>query len=322
MSVGSVRVGISSWADQALIEDGTFYPRRSMSAEARLRFYAGVFDTVEINSSYYAIPDVRHAVRWVERTPPGFVFSIKAYSLMTGHHPRLAALPADIRAALPARPALTPRGEVEWGSFPPDAVDHAFRLFRAAIRPLAEGGKLGYVLVQLAPWVRYGARRLDYVASLAERLPGLRVAVEFRDRSWFPDHADETLAVLRDAGLAHVIVDAATAAGAVPRVTRATAPTAVFRLHGRNAEGWLRQVRGEEPAVREKYDYLYTEPELRELVPDVEAMATEAEEVFISFNNNNRDYPVRNALMLRRLLGQPVPAFPSQPQLLPPDSSA
>jgi uncharacterized protein YecE (DUF72 family) len=320
--VAGVRVGISSWADQALIEDGTFYPRRSMSAEARLRFYAGVFDTVEINSSYYAIPDVRHAVRWVDRTPPGFLFSIKAYALMTGHHPRLAALPAEIRALLPAHPALTPRGEVEWGSFPADAIDHAFRLFRAAIRPLVEAGKLGYVLVQLAPWVRYGVRRLDYVASLPERLPGLRVAVEFRDRSWFPDHADETLAVLREAGLAHVIVDAATAAGAVPRVTRATAPTVVFRLHGRNAEGWLRQLRGEEPTVREKYDYLYTEPELRELVPDVEAMATEAEEVFISFNNNNRDYPVRNALIMKRLLGQPAPALPSQPPLLPPDPPA
>lgn len=55
----SVRIGISSWTDAALIEEGTFYPRRSMTAEARLRFYAGVFDVVEVNSSYYAIPDVR-----------------------------------------------------------------------------------------------------------------------------------------------------------------------------------------------------------------------------------------------------------------------
>jgi len=50
--VGRIRVGISSWADPALIEEGSFYPKRSMSAEARLRYYAGVFDTVEVNSSY------------------------------------------------------------------------------------------------------------------------------------------------------------------------------------------------------------------------------------------------------------------------------
>ncbi len=103
-------------------------------------------------------------------------------------------------------------------------------------------------------------------------------------------------------------VDAPVGAGAVPRVSAATGPAAVFRLHGRNADGWLRQLRGEEPAVREKYDYLYSEAELRELLPDVERMGEEAEQVFISFNNNNRDYPVRNALMMKRLLGQPADA--------------
>ena len=91
----------------------------------------------------------------------------------------------------------------------------------------------------------------------------------------------------------------------------------MFRLHGRNAEGWLAQLRGEAPAVREKYDYLYTEAELRELLPEVARVGEEAEQVFVSFNNNNRDYPVRNALMLRRLLGQPGPR--DAPDALPRD---
>jgi len=108
-----------------------------------------------------------------------------------------------------------------------------------------------------------------------------------------------------------VIVDAPAAGHTVPRVTTVTAPTAVFRLHGRNAHGWLRQLRGEEPTVREKYDYLYSEAELREFLPEIEGVSEEAEEVFISFNNNNRDYPVQNALMLKRLLGQPIRADPS-----------
>ena len=69
-----------------------------MTAEARLRFYAGVFDVVEVNSSYYAIPDIRNTQRWVERTPPGFVFHVKAYSLLTGHHPRAETVPADLTA--------------------------------------------------------------------------------------------------------------------------------------------------------------------------------------------------------------------------------
>jgi uncharacterized protein YecE (DUF72 family) len=301
-----VRVGICSWADPALIESGGFYPKRSMSAEARLRYYASVFDTVEVNSSYYAIPDIKSTVRWVERTPLGFVFHVKAYALLTGHHPKPESLPAELQALLPRQPGRTRRGEIEAASFPPEAVNAAFRLFRAAVAPLADAGKLGYVLFQFAPWVHFDRARLDYLASLAERLPGWTIAVEFRHRSWFPEHAAEALAALGDARLAHVIVDAPIGAGAVPRVTASTAPTAVFRLHGRNADGWLRQLRGEEPAVREKYDYLYSEAELRELLPEIGRIGEEAEQVFISFNNNNRDYPVRNARMMQRLLGQPV----------------
>ena len=299
-----VRVGICSWADPALIEAGTFYPKKSMSAEARLRFYAGVFDVVEVNASYYAIPEVLTVRRWAERTPPGFVFHVKAWSLMTGHHPRPQSLPADVQAVLPEGVGRGPRGEILADDVPAEGVDAAFRLFRAALAPLAEAGKLGYVLFQFAPWVHFEPARLDYLASLPERLPGATVAVEFRHRSWFPDHADETLRALRAARLAHVVTDAPAVGGAVPHVTAVTAPTAVLRLHGRNAEGFLRQLRGEEPSVREKYDYLYSDAELAALVPEIGGLAEDSEEVFVSFNNNNRDYPVRNALALRTLLGQ------------------
>ena len=278
-----------------------------MSAEARLRHYASVFDVVEMNSSYYAIPDIRNTQRWVDRTPAGFVFHVKAYSLLTGHHPRAETVPADLTALLPTSPRRTRRGEIDATSFSPEAVDRAFHLFRTAVRPIAEAGKLGYVLFQFAPWVHFDSTRLDYLASLPARLPGWTIAIEFRHRSWLPDHLDETLRALGDARLAHVIVDAPPGGHAIPRITTATARTAVFRLHGRNAEGWLRQLRGEEPSVREKYDYLYSEGELRALLPEIEAVGEETEEVFISFNNNNRDYPVKNALMMKRLLGQPTP---------------
>ena len=276
-----------------------------MSAEARLKYYARFFDTVEINSSFYAIPDARNAARWAERTPPRFVFNVKAYALLTGHNPRPETLPDEVNAMVPARARKTHRGELDSSSLSPEAVDATFRLFRAALGPLADARKLGYVLFQFAPWVRFDADRLAYLERLPARLPGWTIAVEFRDRSWFPDHAAETLALLRQVGLAHVIVDAPSASYVVPRVVARTAHTAVFRLHGRNAEGWRRQVRGEEPAVREKYDYLYTDEQLRELAADVEGL-TDDGEVYVSFNNNNRDYPVRNALTMRRLLGQRV----------------
>ena len=274
-----------------------------MPAEARLRYYARFFDVVEVNSSYYAIPDVLTVARWAARTPPGFLFNVKAYSLMTGHHPRPQTLPADIERLLPPRVRRTHRGEIEASEFPAEALDEAFRLFRAALAPLVDAGKLGHVLFQFAPWVRFDRAWLEYVASLRARLPGLSPAVEFRHRSWLPEHSAETLSALRAAGVANVVVDGPTDAGSVPRVPEVTAPLAVFRLHGRNAEGWGRQLRGEEPAVREKYDYLYTERELGELLVEIEEAADAADEVHVSFNNNNRDYPVRNAQMLKTLLG-------------------
>jgi len=288
-----------------------------MSAEARLRHYASVFDVVEVNSSYYAIPDIRNTQHWVERTPPGFVFHVKAYSLLTGHHPRTETVPADLAVLLPRSPRRTRRGELDATSFPPEAVDRAFQLFQTALRPIAEAGKLGYVLFQFAPWVHFDTTRLDYLTSLPARLPGWTIAIEFRHRSWLPEHIDETLRALSEAHLAHVIVDAPSGGHAIPRVTTVTAPTAVFRLHGRNAEGWLRQLRGEEPTVREKYDYLYSEGELRALLPEIEAVSAETEDVFISFNNNNRDYPVKNALMMKRLLGQPAADGPEPLDLFP-----
>jgi uncharacterized protein YecE (DUF72 family) len=295
---------VCSWADAALIEDGSFYPKKSMSAADRLRFYAGAFDTVEINASYYAIPSARNALLWAARTPPGFVFNVKAYSLLTGHHPKAESLPAELRVLLPPDPKLTRRGEIDRSAFPREALDECFRLYREALGPLAEAGKLGYVLFQFAPWVRFSDKGLAYLASLPRQLPGWTVAVEFRDRSWIPEHADETFAALRQIGLAHVVVDAPATPNAVPRVAMVTAPTAVLRLHGRNAEGWLRQLRGGEPSVREKYDYRYSDAELGALLPEVAALEEEAERVFISFNNNNRAYPVENARMMLRLLGR------------------
>ena len=140
--------------------------RKSMPAADRLRFYAAAFDTVEVNASYYAIPAARNALLWAARTPPGFVFNVKAYSLLTGHHPRAESLPAELRVLLPAHPKLTRRGEIDRSAFGREALRECFRLYREALAPLAESGKLGYVLFQLAPWIRFSDQGLAYLASI------------------------------------------------------------------------------------------------------------------------------------------------------------
>jgi uncharacterized protein YecE (DUF72 family) len=274
-----------------------------MSAEARLRWYARFFDTVEVNATYYGLPSPRNARLWSDRTPPGFLFHVKAYSLMTGHHPRVETLPADLRLMLPEEAPLTRRGEVERERFPAEALDRCFELYREGLTPLAESGKLGYVLFQLAPWVRYDDAALDYLASLRRRLPGWTVAVEFRNASWIPERTDEVLGFLADQGLLFVCLDAPWQ----PYVPAATVPGwAVLRLHGHNVKGWLDQLAGREPSVAEKYDYLYGPEELRDLARRARAFGGHARRVAVTFNNNNLDYPVRNGLDLKRLLGLPV----------------
>ena len=179
-----------------------------MSAEDRLRWYARFFDCVEVNSSYYALPSPRNAALWAERTPPGFLFHVKAYSLMTGHHPRLDTLPPEVRLMLPEDVPLRRRGELDRERVPPAALDRCFELFRAALEPLAAAGKLGYVLFQLAPWVRYEEATLAYLASLPARLPGFTLAVEVRNETWIPERTGELVAFLERHGLVLATVDA------------------------------------------------------------------------------------------------------------------
>ncbi len=298
------RVGCASWLDRSLIASGRFYPRSRTSAEDRLRWYARFFDTVEVNATYYALPSPRNSQLWVARTPPGFLFHVKAYSLMTGHHPRADTLPADLRVMLPEELPLTRRGEVARERFPAEAVDRCFELFRAGLASLAEAGKLGYVLFQLAPWVRYSDAALDYLASLPRRLPGWAVAVEFRSASWIPERTDEVLRFLADHGLVFVCLDAPWQ----PYIPAATVPGWVaVRLHGQNVRGWLDQLAGKEPSVAEKYDYLYGPDEMEVIARRVRAFGGHARRVAVTFNNNNLDYPVRNGLDLKRLLGLDAP---------------
>ncbi len=97
-------VGTASWTDPTLVKSDLFYPPNATSAEARLSFYASHFPTVEVDSSYYAILSERVAQLWAQRTPPGFIFNVKAFAWLTQHPADTGRLPAAIKSALPAAP--------------------------------------------------------------------------------------------------------------------------------------------------------------------------------------------------------------------------
>ncbi|MFJ0813060.1 DUF72 domain-containing protein, partial [Bordetella bronchiseptica] len=97
----NILIGTASWTDPTLLACGRFYPAAARTPQARLQYYATRFGMAEIDASFYALPDPHTAYLWAQRTPPGFVFNIKAFRLFTGHQTPRAALPADLRREVP-----------------------------------------------------------------------------------------------------------------------------------------------------------------------------------------------------------------------------
>jgi uncharacterized protein YecE (DUF72 family) len=273
----AVRIGTCSWADEALTKH--WYPKSVKSAEERLRYYAEHFSTVEVDSTYYRLPDESMVARWAERTPEGFVMHVKAFGLMTRHPVKAEQLPTDLREAAP----VDDRGRVERP--PREFRAEIFARFHSALEPLRASGKLGGILLQFPSYVVYKDLSLDYLGWAVEQLAGDRALVEFRHRSWLDDeNRARTLAFLEELGAAHVIVDApkTEAKNLVPTVVATTSPLAYVRMHGRNAKTW--NVRG--GSASDRFDYLYSPEELGEWSAPLREVSEAAEEVYVLFNNN------------------------------------
>src|SRR5215467_12426982 len=123
-----VRTGTASWTDPTMTASGVFYPQGASSAEERLRYYATRFPLVEVDATYYALPQETMSQRWVERTPDGFVFDIKAHALMTGQPTETKRLPKPIREALPE--AVRDKARVYPRDVPPELIEEVWAYFR------------------------------------------------------------------------------------------------------------------------------------------------------------------------------------------------
>jgi uncharacterized protein YecE (DUF72 family) len=304
-----ILVGSCSWTDPSLIGCGRFYPPGMTTAEARLRYYAGQFGIVEVDSTYYAPPSVRNSELWATRTPDDFVFNVKAFGLLTHHPARVDRLPGWLREALPEEARGKTNAYAK--NIPGDEMERLWQLHRDALEPLAAAGKLGAVLFQFPPWFVRSRDHTDYLRALPDRLPGWPLAVEFRGGGWLEeDAAAHTFGLLEEAGLAYVCVDEPQGfASSTPAVVAATSPLAVVRLHGRNADTWDAKMK----AASDRFKYLYADAELEEWVPRVRELARQTQTVHVLFNNNYEDWGMQNARRMARLLR--VETRPSQGQL-------
>ena len=294
----TILVGTASWTDKTLIACKRFYPRGCSTAEARLRHYATQFPMVEVDSSYYAMPAPAVAQGWVDRTPPAFVFNIKAFRLFTGHQTSPVVLHDDIRRALPP----SDRKMLYYRDFPGELRDELWRRFIEALAPLKDSGKLAAVHFQFAPWVLCNAAGHARVRECVERMAGHHLSVEFRNISWFNDkHRYGTLAFERELGVTHTIVDGPQGfTNSVPSVWEATNPgLAILRLHGRNHETW--DIKGS-TAASDRFNYDYADAELAALVPIIKRISALVARLQVIFNNNMEDQGQRNARSLMNLL--------------------
>ncbi|MEJ2695640.1 MAG: DUF72 domain-containing protein [Candidatus Sulfobium sp.] len=292
-----IRVGTCSWTEKTLIKSGEFYPGGMRSAEDRLRYYAENFSTVEVDSTYYAIPNTTTSSLWAERTPENFIFHIKAYGALTGHGVDPRTLPPDIAGSLPA--VVKDKKYVYIKK--PALLESIAGRFRDALLPLLKTGKLGIIVFQFPPWFQYSPARMEGMAELRGLMNGLDIAVEFRHGSWLlPERVEPLLRFLSDHGITYVAADEPRygSLATVPFIPAVTTQTAYFRFHGRNRENWLR--RGVETSLR--YDYRYSDDELEEFVPPVMKSAATATSVFTMFNNCHGASAVKNAISFKELL--------------------
>jgi uncharacterized protein YecE (DUF72 family) len=294
---GRILVGTSSWADPGFVKE--WYPPK-LPAKERLPWYARRFEYVELNSSFYAVPD-RNAVHgWVEVTPPGFTFDVKAHRALSRHSAPVESLPPDLRG-LHGTPELER-----------PLAEHLVE----ETAPLREADKFGTYLLQLTPAFSPKKHALEELDTVVEVLGAHGLAVELRNRNWVVDEQRErTLDWYADRGVAYVAVDAPPADNfqIMPPLDAVTNPEiAYLRAHGRNTKGYLTG-----KSVAERFAWRYTDEELEEIATRAKGMAESAGEVHVAFNNNRDDDAPTAAQRFRALLGQELP----DPEDPPPSGS-
>ena len=238
-----------------------FYPP-DMAKKDFLEFYAEHFRVLELNFSYYRIPDSSQSRQMITKSGGKLEFVIKAYRQMTH--------------------------EISENS-----LTEILPKFMEGISPFVDAGRLGVILLQFPQSFHYVPENRLYLKSLIETLSPSPVPIEFRQREWLKESVYETL---RELGAGFVCVDEPPLPSLIPPVVINTSNSGYIRFHGRNSKKWY----GTDSRTR--YDYLYSEDELKAWVPKIRELAKRTEKLFVFFNNHAKAQAITNAKMLINLL--------------------
>lgn len=191
--MGRVRLGCSGWDHKDWV--GTLYEREEPS---RLKAYTAIFNTAEINSTFYSYPKPGLVLGWAAHTPSDFLFSVKLNRLIT-HEKRLVGVEDDVHR------------------------------FCELMGPLIQSGKLASILIQLPPGLKFSPGPVEvFLAVLPEGFP---FALEYRNRTWL---TDDVRSLLEKYNIIPVMTDGP----ALPKQVMSSADTAYIRWHGRGSRIW------------------------------------------------------------------------------------
>lgn len=168
-----------------------------------------------------------------------------------------------------------------------------FDQFEASIQPLVEANRIKGVLAQF-PWsFKNSGENRTYLSQCKELLSKYPLIVEFRHTSWI---TEATFSFLRDQDISYCVVDEPDLPGLVPPEVINTTGLGYVRFHGRNTKTWW------EGDSAQRYNYLYTEQELKEWIPKIKQLADSTAETLIFFNNCHAGYAAKNAKTMQDML--------------------
>jgi uncharacterized protein YecE (DUF72 family) len=280
----NVRIGPAGWsyADWA----GCVYPAPRPKNFHEATYLAQFFDTIEINTSFYAPLRADHARQWMDRVAanPHFRFTAKLWQKFT--HDTFS----------PTAGSVAP-GPAAWSAATPSVTSEDERAVRAGFDVLHKAGKLGAVLLQFPFSFHRTGESTAYLTALLKRFADYPLAVEVRHASW---NDPEVFALLREHRAAFCNIDQPVIGRSLGPSAESTSPIGYIRLHGRRYDTWF----SDDPGVpqHERYNYLYSAKELTPWAGRIRNVAEKTRDVFVVTNNHYLGKAVVNALQLLSLL--------------------
>lgn len=274
MSEGAIKIGTAGWSYKDW--EGIVYPASLKKEQHPVEYLAQYFDLIEINSSFYGHIKPEVGLLWCRKARAvnsEFVFTAKLNKAFT-HSPV---------AVIESTSAATIR---------PQSNDE--RLAKAGLDVLAAEGMLGALLAQFPISFKNTDPNRAYLESTIERFKRYPLVIEVRHASW---NNHDTLEYFVKKGVAFCNIDQPKLGRAIGPTEYVTSPVGYVRLHGRNYDKWF-----DCDSRDDRYNYLYTEPELKSWKQHIDNIAKKAKVTYVVTNNHFEGKAAVNALQLKHMI--------------------